>query len=352
MLLLLCLASCSADKDIRPGEKIPVPREEDVLFDPELRSFGQNKNAVLLLLPLSGRNGDVGQSILNACLLGALNSRNVDFHVLDTADSSIEKFKIYDDFKDKNLKAVIGPVFASETKQYAALFPKIPILSLSNDARINGEHVFACGLSPRDEIRSLLKYADSEDANSFLVILPNGEVGDGILAIISDELKKRRLGDDAVEVLRYQSISRKTATRYAQNSGKEIVFAIDPVADAARLKNVAVFTLSSAVLSNPEAWNGAIFAFFGGRDRPKFENKYASVFGMRPTAPDIIGYDLVGMINESVNGEIPLTEINYQGCSGKILLNKKYRLRRTPEIFRMKNSQKIRLTPDDAAEDA
>ncbi|MDR2157786.1 MAG: hypothetical protein LBO02_00520, partial [Holosporaceae bacterium] len=226
LLLLIFLASCSPDKDIRVGEKFPVQKEDvDELFDPRLKSLKKKENSVLLLLPTSGRNEAVGKSILNACILAAADSRNIDFYVVDAADPSVEKFQIYERFKNRNLKAVIGPVFSSETKQYGALFPKIPILSFSNDQKINGDHVFACGLSLHEEIQSLFSHAHILKINSFLIMLPEGETGDQILGIVENELKKYALerGDDW-EVIRYRSISRKAATKYVKNSGKKAVF--------------------------------------------------------------------------------------------------------------------------------
>jgi hypothetical protein len=349
LLLLLCLTFCSPTKDIRVGEKIPAQKEEmDELFDFRLKSPRRKKNSVLLLLPTSGRNGSVGKNILNACILAANDAKDIDFYPVDAADPSVEKFRIYDHFKGKNLKAVIGPIFSSETKQYGALFSKIPILSFSNDQRINSDHVFACGLSLYEEIQSLFSYAHVCKVDSFLVMLPRGETGDQILEIIETELKKYGLekGDDW-EIIRYASISRKAATKYVKNSGKKAVFVIDPVLIAPKLKDMRIFTVSSAALSNPELWDGAIFAFFDNREQREFVEKYHATFGIRPTVLDMIGFDLARIVCESVNSGESIIGSSYRGCLGDFSVNKKLGLKREFQIFRLKGGQRAELSSEE-----
>ncbi|MDR1982510.1 MAG: penicillin-binding protein activator [Holosporaceae bacterium] len=346
LLLLICLASCSVSKDVRHKEKPPIPKTKvDDLFDPKLRSFGKKGNSVLLLLPMSGNNESIGRNILNACLLAVDNSRNIDFHLIDTANTSIEKCKMYDYFKDKNLKAIIGPVFFHEIKPYSALFPDVPILSFSNNLKINRGHIFACGLSLQDEIQALMAYANSQEINSFLIMLPEGDIGTQILEILEDELKKYGLeeGDD-LEIIRYSSISRKAATKYAKNSNKKAVFVINPILTISKLKDIRVFTVSSAALSNSEAWDGVIFAFSDNDELRKFSERYNANFGVYPNVLDIIGHDLMKIVREFINLQKPIVGNHHQGCMGEFLIDKNTGPKRDLQIFRMENSQKKELT--------
>jgi hypothetical protein len=345
LLLLICLASCSLSKDIRYKEKSPIVKTKvDDLFDPKLISLGKKENSVLLLLPMSGNNEPIGRNILNACLLAADDSLNIDFYVIDTANTSTEKFKIYDYFRNRNLRAVIGPLFFHEIKQYSILFPSIPIFSLSNNLKINSDHVFACGLSLQDEIRVLMSYANSQEINSFLVMLPEGSIGNQILEILNDEFKKYGLeeGDD-LEIIRYTSISRVAATKYAKNSNKKAVFIINPILTIPKLKDMEVFTISSAALSNSEAWNGVIFAFSNNIELQKFNEKYNTIFKTHPNVLDIIGYDLMKIVQEFVNSKKPIMEEQYHGCMGESFIGKGAGLKRELQIFRLENSEKVKL---------
>ncbi|MDR0753507.1 MAG: penicillin-binding protein activator [Holosporaceae bacterium] len=331
---------------MRRTEKIPVPKtSSDKLFDGRLMVSSPKENAVLLLLPLSGNNKSVGRGILNACLLVSGNAKNIDFYVLDTADR--EKHVKLRRLRHKNFAAIIGPVFFQEVARYGALFPRIPILSFSNNLKINSGHVFACGLSPEDEIHALCAYANSQQINSFLLMLPDGELGNQIQDIIMHELKKYGVeeGDD-LEILRYSSISRKAATKYANNSNKRAIFAIDSIINISKLENAQVFTLSSAALSVGDGWEGAVFAFSDNPEQQKFVAKYCTVFGAQPSILDMVGHDLMKIVKEAINHGRPIVQNLYLGCLGEFSIDKGSGLRRKLSIYRRTDSGKEELPQD------
>ncbi|MDR0581099.1 MAG: penicillin-binding protein activator [Holosporaceae bacterium] len=328
---------------MRRAEKIPVPKaSSDELFDGRLRAFAPKKNAALLLLPLSGSNELVGRGILNACLLAGGNAKNIDFYVLDTADH--EKHATLCRLRHKNFIAIIGPVFFQEVARYGALFQRTPILSFSNNLKINSDHVFACGLSPEDEIHALFAYADSQQINSFLTMLPDGELGNQIQDIIKRELKKYGLeeGED-LEILRYSSISRKAATKYVNNSNKKAVFVINPIINISKLENAQVFTLSSAALSVGNTWEGAVFAFSDNPEQQEFIAKYCAVFGAQPSVLDMIGCDLMKIVKESIKYERPIVQNFHIGCLGEFFIDKERGLQRKLSIYRRTDSGKEEL---------
>ncbi|MDR0753707.1 MAG: hypothetical protein LBE95_03525 [Holosporaceae bacterium] len=334
------------DKDIHREGKIPAPSTEiDDLLDRRLKLPDQKENSVLLLLPMSGNNECIGRNILNACLLAVNNAQSIDFYVVDAA--ARDKCAIHNRLRNKKLRAIIGPVFYHETTQYGALFPNVPILSFSNNLQINSDHVFACGLSLQDEIRALFAYAKSRQINSFLAMLPDGEWGNQILEVVKHELETYGLeeGDD-LEIIRYASISRKAATKYAKNSNKKAVFVVSPILNMSKLEDMQVFTLSSMALSNREVWEGAIFAFADNQEQREFVEKYYSVFGTRPSTLDMIAYDLVNVVKESVTSGNPIVQTSYRGCLGEFSLDKKKGLTRKLSVFQLQDSKKIELSAD------
>jgi len=337
LLLLICLTACSQHEYIRESGKETTPKEkQDELFDPNLQVFQSKERSIVLLLPMTGPHESIGKGVLNSCLIADKEASNLDFHVVDTADASIEKSKVFDFFKNKNIHAIIGPVFSSEVKQYKAIFPKIPMFSLSNNLKVNSEHVRACGVSLEDEISAIVRYALADDIDSFLIMLPEGETGDQVLKVLTDELGKIGISDgDDLEIIRYTSISRKNATKHAKNSGKKAVFVINPILIIPKLENMHVFTLSSVALANPESWNDAIVAFANNDMQEQFKNKYYSTFGAYPKTLDIIAYDLIKIIGGADDG----VDGDYEGCLGKFSVSKKDGFKRQLKIFRIKDSK-------------
>jgi hypothetical protein len=289
---------------------------------------------------MSGVNAHIGRSVLNACLISLDNTSDIILYVIDTADTSLEKFSLPGRFE--NLKAIIGPVFANEIKQYSTLFFNTPILSLSNNPRINCDHVFACGLSLQDEIRTLISDAILRNISGFLVMLPEGKFGDQVLAVLSDELKQHGIDDgDGLEVIRYASISRKAATKYAENSEKEAIFIVNPILDMAKMDGKRVLTLSSAALANEEAWSGVIFAYADSEEQREFIRRYVEVFGVRPSTIAMAGRDAVETIKDVVNhGKNLLNEEERSGCFGRFSISKKHGFRRELQIFQIRNGGK------------
>jgi ABC-type branched-subunit amino acid transport system substrate-binding protein len=351
LLCFIAITSCSINQ--KDGKIIQDSKKsiDDIVIDKKVRSnisLQKADNTVLLLLPLSGINSKIGQGILKACLLAAeeyennvdslLQKKSVEFCIIDTADNSRDKNNLYWNFKDQNLIAIVGPVFFNEVKTYGALFPEIPIFTFSNNLNINSEHIFSCGIAPQDEIKEILKYINSsEKTNNLLIMLPNSRYGNEILNFIREELKIADFGDrDDIEVIRYDSITRKDATKYAKGAGKNAVFVIDPILNIEKLPGIQVFTLNSSALANEE-WSGAIFTFASNDELSIFTEKFRKKFFDAPTTLDIIGYDIVKMIYRTLSNK-GLKTFDYlnminEGCLGNFYFEKNRGIRRTLELL-------------------
>ena len=356
LLLFLFLASCSSDRDDtniklsnidikqQPHNNIP-----NLFSEEEKReALIENKNIILLLLPLSGVNEKLGKGILNACILAASKmqeSSDAEFRVIDIADHTGRGNAIGNDlykrFNGTNLKAIIGPVFSQEAKKVGMLFPDTPIFTFSNNISVNNGHVFSCGLSPQDEVRRIFSYARQKKIDTFLIMLPNDKMGDDTLKCVKSEVKISNFSNrDVIEIMRYDNISIKDATRYANNSGKKSVFIIDPIVDRAKLRNIMkIFTLSPQALSDMKAWNGSVFAFAESEELHRFVEEYAKTFGNNPTILDIIAFDIVKavykmLLNESETEEaFNPTSGQYSGCMGRFCFRKNKGIRRHLLLF-------------------
>ncbi|MDR3156283.1 MAG: hypothetical protein LBT90_04280 [Holosporaceae bacterium] len=402
LLLVFVLTACSTvyrsavpkgiKETTQKGAMISGRRIEqsatDLLVDPTLERIANEKsgNAVLLALPLSGKNDSLGQEILAACLLAQqeLGNCDVDIYVVDSSDINLDMHKVHDQLKCSNLRAIIGPVFYGEIKKFSALFPTVPLFTLSNDERSKGNHVFVCGLTPRDEIKRLFMFMKLMKIDSIFVALPRGEFGDTLLKCL-----KKELGEDYdMEVLRYSSISPKNARKCVKNSIKKAVFALDPVFNVPEkasnnsfertsaitddgkksagrdndyrthetdTKNCAdrkIFTLSSCVLADKTAWNGAFFAFAKNNSLTDFSVKYKAIFAQDPSILGIIAYDLSRVIllkiSENSASLLPAASAanttisgNFSGCLGQFTIHGKRGIIRRLSILRHLSNKDI-----------
>ncbi len=340
MFVALLLSSCSTQHEIKIPQK---DKKIDLSNDFHLKKISKENanNTILLLLPLSGANANLGQGILNACILSAKEAQNtnIDFVVIDTADRSLDKNQLCWKYKDKNLRAIVGPIFFTEAKRYGALFPTVPMFTFSNNVKVNSNHIFACGLSPQDEINEIFSFARKNKIEDFLVMLPKGKYGDEIEQYLKISMKKFGFVEEyEVEIIRYDSIGRKEATNYVKNSGKHAAFILEPILDFEKLpENIEVFTLSSHALQNKDAWNGCIFAFSNIQELVNFSAKYKNTFGYTPSVLDMIGYDITSALCNSASDPYEAFSLEHKelhGCLGDFSIIKNKGVKRELHLYK------------------
>lgn len=341
---MLLLVSCSKERT----ENIPQTQSnfDEILEDPYLKKISQENanNKIMILLPLSGPNAHLGRGILNSCILAAkeCNNSNIDFVVIDTADQSLDINKVFWKYNSHNLRAIIGPIFFNEARRYGALFPNIPMFTFSNNKDINNNHIFTCGISPQDETDSIFRYARKSGKKDFLVMLPKGQQAEEIMKCLRKSMRKFGYSEgNDVEVIRYDYMKKREATRYAINSEKRAVFVLEPIIDVAELpSNIYVFTLSSSTLQNKEAWEGYIFAFSNMQELFDFSDRYKSTFGDAPTILDMIGYDITGALCRSAkdyDAPFSLEDKYLHGCLGDFSVVKNRGVKRRMSLYRSRS---------------
>jgi branched-chain amino acid transport system substrate-binding protein len=166
----LLLAGCQTG----PGKRPPGP----VIVTPVESETGV-RNGVALLVPLSGTDGGVGQSIANAANLA----------LLDSGEKSI-RLTIYDTTKGgaavaagtaiaEGNRLILGPLLADDVRAAApvARKAKVPVIAFSNDAAVAGDGVFILGMVPDQAIDRVVRQARAAGAARFAGLVPTGLYG-------------------------------------------------------------------------------------------------------------------------------------------------------------------------------
>ena len=336
-LLLMLFAVACTPKHTSSIVTKPVERDNLDYLRKEQPSCG----TVLIAAPVSGANAEAGAEVIHACMLATENIRNINFQVLNTASHYMDSKHF------PKLKGVIGPIFSSEARRYGTLFAHVPVLALSNDRALDDGHLYACGLSPQDEIRTIIEYGKSRKIESFLVILPEGDFPDKILNMFQNELQHYDYDiTDNIEVIRYTNLSETEAMTLVRNSGKQAVFLLQPILSINSLSDIPVFTLSSCALLNKEAWDGAIFAFTDNAELSDFTYRYQQTAGTAPSTLAIVAYDMMKALCNHIESGSSLSD-EQEGCLGKFKLNGKKGVERSLSILQLVNGTKIQLDNDE-----
>ena len=150
-----------------------------------------------LMTPLSGENYLIGRSILNAAQLAIekTNQKFISISIIDTGNENELTRNLYNALQD-NIDIFVGPVFTKNVKRVSKILDNknIPLITLSNNSRLEDEGVYVFGLTLEDEINQLLNYSHKNNLNKYAVIIPKNEYGERVKV----EIEKFNAGNKLV----------------------------------------------------------------------------------------------------------------------------------------------------------
>ena len=280
---------------------VPTPTESQLPQD-------QGRHRVALLVPLSGANGAVGQSIANAATMALLdtNAPNLRITTYDTAtgaDSAAARA-----IADGN-KLILGPLLGDNVQTVLARArpAHVPLISFSNDRSVAARDAFVMGVVPEQSIDRTVDYALDHGSKAFALIVPNGEYGQRAEAALT-----QRVSADGGVLVASEHYDRgntsiiAAAARLKKKGGFDTVL----IADGARLSAVAASTLKATTDTLPrvlgtELWSGesditkatalkgAWFSAVSDVRFGRFASSYKTRFGEQPYRIATLGYDAV-----------------------------------------------------------
>jgi len=302
--LSVALAACQAVPKGQGPIVQPTPAERP----PSTLPQDQGRHRVALLVPLSGANGAVGQSIANATTMALLdtNASNLRITTYDTAtgaDSAAARA-----ISDGN-KLILGPLLGDDVKVVAAKArpAHVPLIAFSNDRSVAARDVFVMGVLPEESIARTVAYASAHGAKRFAAIVPNGDYGRHAQAALADRVKANGGVLVATETYdRGNTSIISAAERLRAKDGFDTVL----IADGARLSAIAAGSLKKAGAASPrllgtELWSGeddltkatalrgAWFSAVSDQRWGRYAGSYKTRFGRQPYRVSALGYDAV-----------------------------------------------------------
>jgi len=286
-----------------PVEAPPPPEQPSATVLPA----DQLRHRVALLVPLSGPNAQVGQSLANATTMALLdtNAENLRITTYDTAagPSAAATRAIAD-----GNKLILGPLMGDEVAAVAQVArpSRVPIISFSNDAGVAAPGAFIMGSLPGQSIGRTVRYARAHGANRFAALIPEGEYGQRAEAAF-----KTAVADAGGAIVGIESYARtntsviSAARRLKARDGFDAVLLADSGRIAAlaapalrggkppvRLLGTELWSGDSTVVGSP-ALSGALFSAVSDSRYRQFAESYKTRFGAQPYRLATLGYDAV-----------------------------------------------------------
>ncbi len=285
----------------RPVVTTPAPVTNAVTND-------NDRHRVALLLPLSGRNAGIGQSIANATTLaildaGASNIRITSYDTATGARAAAQKA-----IADGN-KLILGPLLSENVIAAAEIAnsASVPLISFSNDISVAGGNVYLMGFMPNQAIDRVVEYARSKGHSRFAGLVPDGKYGQRASSALLRSVK-----DAGGSVVTLQKFDRSSASmraaiqRMSQDSEYDAVLIADSGRTAiaaqplirqnggsnARILGTELWNTDSDLAASPDM-NGAWFASVPDTLYRQYASKYQTQFGAAPYRLSSLGYDSV-----------------------------------------------------------
>jgi ABC-type branched-chain amino acid transport systems, periplasmic component len=302
---LAVLAGCTvvpeAPAPTAPPPK-PTPSESAIPVDSE-------RHRVALLVPTTGANGAVGQSIANAANMALLDTsaNNIRVTIYDTATNPGEAAKRA---VTEGNKLILGPLLADDIPAVAAVArpAKVPLISFSNDEKAAGKDVYVMGNLPGQSIARTVAFARSQGITSFGALVPRGEYGDRTSAVLLDAARANGASVAALEPYDRTAASISAAAgRIREKGGYQALLIADAGnmsakgasafragggSSAVRLLGTELWSGEREVTSN-RAFDGAWFSSVSDVRFGQFAKSYRSRFGAQPFRIATLGYDAV-----------------------------------------------------------
>ncbi len=310
-LLLLALMAMVIAGCVPRSRVAPPPPPETVEVEPA-RPIGrlpadETRNRVAVLVPLSGPNAALGQSLLNAANLALLDTGGQRIRITgyDTARGAAAAAN--EALEDGNA-LFLGPLLAEDVRAIAPIARSagVPVLSFSNDSSVGGDGVFVLGLSPGQSISRVVAFAASRGMRRFGALVPAGTYGqragqaftaavEGAQgSLVGMESYSRNAADMRAAAGRLNGHGRADAVLIADGvqGTAALVPAVRGVSPPPRLLGTELWATESDLAANA-GLRGGWFAAPTDANFGAFRTRYRARYNSSPFRLASLGYDAV-----------------------------------------------------------
>ena len=126
-----------------------------------------------LLIPMTGSNKEIGQSIIKAVSLAVkdIDSNSIEIYPKDTASRPNQSLKSAFELKEMGIKVIIGPVFY-ESLAYLDEMKDLTFLSLTNKNLDLPKNVISAGINSTSQFNTIKKFLRKNNIERTIFLTP------------------------------------------------------------------------------------------------------------------------------------------------------------------------------------
>jgi len=146
-----------------------------LILSAPLESIYANEKIMLgLLVPLTGKNAEIGQSIVKSTRLAInkINNTSIEIVPKDTGSNPNVTLKSAKEMSKLGIKIVIGPVF-NENLEYLDELKEITFLSLTNKNDKSSKNIINAGINATSQIEAIKKFIELNEIKKTIFLTPD-----------------------------------------------------------------------------------------------------------------------------------------------------------------------------------
>ena len=147
----------------------------------------QEEIKIGLLVPLSGKQSDIGKSIMQSIRLAInkINSPNIKILPKDTKNDPVKTLAAAKELELEGVKIVIGPIF-NNNLIYLDELKEMIFLSLTNKNIKDPKNIISAGINASSQIKTIMKFKKINNINKTIFLIPNSDFKEEIENAISE----------------------------------------------------------------------------------------------------------------------------------------------------------------------
>ena len=328
-----------------------------------------------VLLPLSGKFQDTGQSFLKAIQLALfdIGNENIKIYPKDSKGNAIDAYLAAKEFQKLGIKIVIGPIFFQNLKRLGEI-NDITFISFTNKTQKIPKNIIAFGININSQIDVLKNYLNEIKASKILFLSPKSQfinqtkiINESKLSfykVFSYDTNAKKITGEIEKITNYQERKKELERRIAKleksdaykdkaelkeleqrhTLGKVDFDSVIVLDFGERLKSVLTsfmfsdisnkevnfFTLNQWFddsLFNENALQNLYFPAIDFENFKKFEKKYLNTFNEKPNQVSILAYDALGLIyycwytnNNQFKTDLLYNKNGFKGLNGEFFI--------------------------------
>ena len=145
-----------------------------ILSTPLKSVNAKEKIKIGLLVPLTGKNSEIGRSIINSTRLAInkINNPLIEIIPKDTGSNPNITLRSAKELSELGIRLIIGPVF-NENLEYLDELNDINFLSLTNKSAHNSTNIINAGINATSQLKAIKKFLELNKTKKTILLIPD-----------------------------------------------------------------------------------------------------------------------------------------------------------------------------------